>query len=92
MHATDAKTQKIKPDPIFFDGRKFRRQCANVIDNVRSYLFFNVQKFGQKFQTRCAETLTHAVHLDNIEKNLSVTIYGSDSQACISACAEDVQS
>ncbi len=34
MHATDAKTQKIEPDPNFFDGRKFRRQCANVIDTT----------------------------------------------------------
>ncbi len=33
---------------FFFDGRKFRRQCANVIDNVRSYLFFNVRKFWTK--------------------------------------------
>ncbi len=43
------KRMKIEPGPIFFfDGRKFRRQCANVIDNVRSYLFFNVQKFQTK--------------------------------------------
>ncbi len=57
MHATDAKTQKIEPDPNFFyDGRKFRRQCVNVIDNVRSYLFFNVRKF----RTQCAMTLTPA--------------------------------
>ncbi len=34
MNATDAKPQKIEPDSIFFfDGRKFRRQCANVIDS-----------------------------------------------------------
>ncbi len=33
MHATDAKMQKIDPDPNFFyDGRKFQRQCLNVID------------------------------------------------------------
>ncbi len=34
MDATDAKTQKIEPDPIFFDGRKFckavcKRDCQN---------------------------------------------------------------
>ncbi len=26
------RKQKIEPDPNFYDGRKFRRQCANVID------------------------------------------------------------
>ncbi len=32
MHATDAKMQKIKPDPNFFyDGRKFRRQCVMAL-------------------------------------------------------------
>ncbi len=52
MHAMDAKTQKILIQ-FFFDGWKFQRQCANVIDNVRLYLFFNVRKF----RTPCAETL-----------------------------------
>ncbi len=29
MHATDAKMQRIKPDPKnFYDGQKFRRQCV----------------------------------------------------------------
>ncbi len=29
------KTQKIEPDPHFLnDGRKFRRQCVNVIDTA----------------------------------------------------------
>ncbi len=40
MHATDAKTQKIKPDPIFFDGRKFWRECANVIDTTWGRIYF----------------------------------------------------
>ncbi len=41
MHAMDAKTQKIEPDPKnFYDGRKFWRQCVNVIDTTwgRIYL------------------------------------------------------
>ncbi len=34
-NATDAKMQKIEPDPSFFyDGRKFRRKCVNVIDTT----------------------------------------------------------
>ncbi len=45
MHATDAKTQKIEPESKhFYDGRKFGRQCVNVIANSRSFLFFNMQK------------------------------------------------
>ncbi len=52
MNATDVKTQKIKPDPIVCDGRKFRRQCVNV----RSYLFFNMRQFQMKIL--CAETFT----------------------------------
>ncbi len=39
---------------FFYDRRKFRRQCINVIDNVRSYLFFTVRKF----RTLCAMTLS----------------------------------
>ncbi len=35
MHAADAKTQKIEPDPQKkFDRRNFRRQCVNVIDTT----------------------------------------------------------
>ncbi len=40
MLVTDAKTQKIEPDPFFFyDGRKFRRQYVNVIDKTLSGLW-----------------------------------------------------
>ncbi len=41
MLATDAKMQKIEPDPIFFfyDRRKFRRQCVNVIDTTVVFIF-----------------------------------------------------
>ncbi len=46
MDATDAKTQKIEPDPIFLDGLKFRKQCPNVIDTMWDRInFFNVLKF-----------------------------------------------
>ncbi len=48
MHATDVKTQKIEPDPIFPEA-----VCKRDWHNVRSYLFFNVRKF----RTQCAETL-----------------------------------
>ncbi len=48
------KAEKNEPDPNFFDGRKFWRQCVNMIDNASSYLFFNVRKF----RTLCAMTLT----------------------------------
>ncbi len=55
MLATDAKNAENRTrSEFFYDGRKFRRQCVNVIDdNVRSYLFFNVRKF----RTQCAMTL-----------------------------------
>ncbi len=55
MHATDAKTQKIEPDPNFFWRTKVSEAvCKRNWHNVRSYLFFNVWKF----RTQCAETLT----------------------------------
>lgn len=53
MLATDVKMQKKEAGLIFFcDGRKFRRQCVNMIDNVRLYLFFNMLNFC----TLCAKT------------------------------------
>ncbi len=45
------KRRKSNLIRIFFDRRKFRRQCANVIDTT-------CENFGRKFQTQCAETLT----------------------------------
>ncbi len=55
MHATDAKTQKIKPDPNFFWRTKVSEAvCKRDWHNERSYLFFNVWKF----RTQCAETFT----------------------------------
>ncbi len=53
MHATDAKTQKIEPDPKFFWRTKVSEAvCKRDWHNVRSYLFFYVRKF----RTQCAET------------------------------------
>ncbi len=44
---------------IFFDGRKFRRQCANVIDTTWGRIhFLTCENFGRKFRTQCAETFT----------------------------------
>ncbi len=49
MLATDAKNAKNRTrSEFFYDRRKFRRQCVNMIDNVRSYLFFNVRNFRTK--------------------------------------------
>ncbi len=50
MHATDAKTQKIEPDPNFFENetKVSEAVCKRDWHNVRSYLFFNVPKFRTK--------------------------------------------
>ncbi len=62
MLATDAKTQKIEPDLIFYDGRKFRRQCVKVIDTLGGRIYFlTCENFGRKFQTQCAKTLSNIV-------------------------------
>ncbi len=46
MHATDAKTQKIEPDPnLFWRTKVSEAVCKRDWHNVRSYLFFNVRKF-----------------------------------------------
>ncbi len=51
MHATDAKTQKIEPDPNFFWRTKVSEAvCKRDWHNMRSYLFFNVRKFRTKFR------------------------------------------
>ncbi len=54
MLATDAKTQKIEPDPIFFfiTTKASEAVCKCDWHNVRSDLFFN----GQKFRTPCGMT------------------------------------
>ncbi len=48
------KRRKSNLIQIFYDRGKFLRQCENMIDNVRMYLFFNVRKF----RTPCAMTFT----------------------------------
>ncbi len=39
---------------FFYDGRKFRRQCVNVIDTTWGRIYF--------FTSQCAMTLTHVRH------------------------------
>ncbi len=48
MHATDAKTQKIEPDPNFFMTKVSEAVCKRDCHNVRSYLFFYVRKCQTK--------------------------------------------
>ncbi len=49
MLATDVKTQKIEPDPnIFYDGRKFWRQCVNLIDTRWGHVYFLRAKSSDK--------------------------------------------
>ncbi len=59
MLATNAKKQNIYwlIKLFFFDGQKFWRQCVNVIDSMRLYLFFNVWKC----RTRCAMAFSPCV-------------------------------
>ncbi len=58
MHATDAKTQKIEPDPNFLWRMKvLEAVCKRDWHNVRSYLFFYVREF----QTQCAMALREEV-------------------------------
>ncbi len=53
MYATDVKTPIIEPDTYFFEQTKVLEAVwKHDWHNVRSYLFFNVQKF----RTPCAET------------------------------------
>ncbi len=41
MLATGAKTQTFEPGPnLFYDGRKFRRQCVNMIDKTKREVVF----------------------------------------------------
>ncbi len=57
MLATDAKTQKIKPDPNFFMMDESFGGSVNVIDTLWGRIYiFNVQNFRLKFQTRYAMT------------------------------------
>ncbi len=43
------KRRKSKLIWIFYDGRKFRRQCVNVIETWCHIYFLTCKNFGQKF-------------------------------------------
>ncbi len=59
MLATDAKNAKSRTrSEFFYDGRKFRRQCVNVIDTTWGRIYFSTcENFGRKIRTRCAMAL-----------------------------------
>ncbi len=61
MHATDAKMQKIEPDPNFFWRTKVSEAvCKRDWHNVRSYLFLNVWKFRRKISDSvCRDLKNH---------------------------------
>ncbi len=61
MLATDAKNAKNRTrSEFFYDGRKFRRQCANVIDITWGRIYFSTcENFGRKIRTQCAMALMH---------------------------------
>ncbi len=56
MLATDAKNAKDRTrSDFFYDGRKFWRQCVNVIDVTWGRIYFSTcENFGRKFWTQCA--------------------------------------
>ncbi len=59
MLATDAKNAKNRTrSKFFYDGRKFRRQCVNVIDITWGRIYFSTcENFGRKTRTQCAMAL-----------------------------------
>ncbi len=67
------KRRKSNLIRIFFDGRKFRRQCANVIDTTWGRIYFlTCEHFGWKFRTQCAETFTVAKLLSKMCKRWKI--------------------
>ncbi len=43
---------------FFYDGRKFQRQCVNVIDTTWGHIYFlTYENFRWKLRTQCAMTL-----------------------------------
>ncbi len=69
MHATDAKTQKIEPDPNFFWQTKVSEAvCKRDWHNVRSYLFFNVRKF----RTKISDSVFRDLSWMNVTKSFRV--------------------
>jgi len=73
MCATDAKNAENRTwSEFFYDGRKFRRQCVNVIDTMWGRIYFlTCENFGREFRTQCAKTLklfTISVKLLNLNR------------------------
>ncbi len=63
MHATDAETQKIEPDPnIFWRTKVSEAVCKRDWHNVRSYLFFNMRKFQMKISDSVCNDLYSQEH------------------------------
>ncbi len=59
MHATDAKTQKIKPDLIFFWRTKVSEAvCKRDWQCEVVFIFFTCENIGRKYRTQCAVTLS----------------------------------
>ncbi len=57
-HATDAKTQKIEPDPNFFWRTKVSEAVCKCIDTTWGRIYFlKCENFGRKFRTQCAGPL-----------------------------------
>ncbi len=63
MNATDAKTQKIEPDPNFLWRTKVSEAvCKRDCHNVRSYLFFNMRIFRTKISDSVCRDLKGKRH------------------------------
>ncbi len=65
MLATDAKTKKIKPDPIFLYiwwTNVSEAVCKCDWHNVRSYLFFNVQIFQTRYTPQSSASRRTQTH------------------------------
>ncbi len=74
------KRRKSNLIRIFWNGRKFRRQCANVIDTTWGRIYFLTwENFRQKFRTQCAETLSSTLSLNYF---ICVWIFGNIHQTC----------
>ncbi len=54
------KRRKSNLIRIFFEGRKFQRQCANVIDTTWGRIYFlTCEHFGWKCDSVCRDLYTH---------------------------------
>ncbi len=77
MLATDAKNAKNRTrSEFFYDGRKFQRQCVNVIDITWGRIYLSTcEKFGRKIRTQCAMALSLKWKQTAEKENTSVTVY-----------------